>query len=151
VYRQARGEPRWWWQVHQVAVSAVYMAMLYPGWLVRNFLPAPWGMVFFLVLLAVTAAATTLRLNLWFVSRFFPGELPAQRRRSRVATVLSDLAFAISLLTAAFVIAGAHPEFAVLLVAVSVSTLIVAFVIEPTTARVAFPPVAPTSSSSSRA
>jgi serine/threonine protein kinase len=145
-----RGQPRWWWQVHQLVVSAIYAGMLYPAWLVRGFLPRPGGMLFFLALLAATAAAVTFRLHLWFVSRFFPGELAAQRARSQLPTQLSDTAFAACLLAAAVAMAGDHPEFAVLLVAVAISTLVAAFVIEPTTARVAFPPAAPASSGSSR-
>jgi hypothetical protein len=124
--------------------------MLYPAWLVRVFLPRPWGMLFFLALLAATATAVSFRLHLWFVSRYPPTELPAQRARSHRPTQSADVAIAACLLGAAFTIAGEHPEFAVLLVAVGISTLVAAFVIEPTTARVAFPPASPASSGSSR-
>ncbi|MGE5815589.1 MAG: serine/threonine-protein kinase [Acidobacteriota bacterium] len=149
VYR-VRGQPRWWWEVHQITVSVIYLVMLYPAWRVRTFLPSPWGMLFFLALLAAAAAATSFRLNLWFVSHHFPVELPAQRARTWLPIRVSDATFGGCLLIAAFAIAGGHPEFAVLLVAVSIAMLVTAFVIEPTTARVAFPPAAPASSASSR-
>jgi hypothetical protein len=147
---QVRGQPRWWWQVHQLTVSAIYAGMLYPGWLVRAFLPTPWGMVFFLTLLGAAAGAASFRLNLWFLSRYFPFELPAQRLRTRWPIRLTDTVFAVCLIIAAFAIAGGHPEFAVLLIAVSIAMLVTAFVIEPTTAKLAFPPAAPGSSASSR-
>jgi serine/threonine protein kinase len=150
-YRAGRPSPRWWWQFHQVVVSAVYLLMLYPGWLVRGWLPPPWHMLFFLTLLTGTAAALTLRLHLWFMSRFFPGELPAQLSRSAPRARWCDAAVSSSEMLAAAGIAGSHPEFAVLLVAVSTSTLVAAFVIEPATARVAFPPAAPEPSGSSPA
>lgn len=149
-HRIAPGRPRWWWQVHQLVVSAVAVAMLYPAWLVRAWLPRPLGMLFFLVVLASTAAGTSLRLHLWFVARFFPNELAAQQAASQGRTRWCDSAFAASLVVAALAVAGAHPEFAVLLVAVSTSMLVATFVIEPATARAAFPRAAPTSSASSR-
>ncbi len=38
--------PRWWWGIHQVAVTAVYVLTLYPAWRVRSWLPPPWGTLF---------------------------------------------------------------------------------------------------------
>ncbi len=142
--------PRWWWQFHQVIVSVVYVAMLYPAWITRGWLPRPWNMLFFLVLLACTAAATSLRLHLWFTSRYFPGQLPDQITSNAGRMRWLDGAFSMCLVSAAAVIAGEHPEFAVLLVAVATSMLVASLVIEPATARTAFPPAAPASSASSR-
>jgi serine/threonine protein kinase len=150
-YMARAAGPRWWWQFHQVVMSVVYVAMLYPAWLVRAWIPRPWHMVFFLVLLAATAAATSLRLHLWFMSRYFPAELPAQLSWSGRRTRWCDVVLSACQAIAAAVIAGAHPEFAVLLVTVATSTLVAAFVIEPVTARVAFPPAGLASSGSSGA
>jgi serine/threonine protein kinase len=149
-YHVERDRPRWWWQIHQLSVSAVHVVMLYPAWIVRSWLPPPWGMLFFLTLLTATAAATSLRLHLWFVARFFPRELAPQQSWSQVRTRWCDATSAAGQIAAAVAIAGAHPEFAVLLVTVATATLIASFVIEPATARVAFPPAAPTSPGSSR-
>ncbi len=150
-YHAEREGPLRWWQAHQLVMSALYLVMLYPAWLVRQWLPPPAGILFFLVLLTITAAATSLRLHLWFMAQFFPSELPAQQSWSRVRTRWCDAAAAGCQILAAVAIAGSHPEFAMLLVAVSTSTVVASFVIEPATARVAFPPAGPTSSGSSRA
>ncbi len=145
-YSVDRFRPRWWWQVHQLAASAVYVLMLYPAWLVRAFLPRPWGMLFILTVLASAAAGTSLRLHAWFTARFFPSEAPGQQAWTRVRTRWCDVAFAALLTAVAVVIAGAHPEFAMLLVAVSTATIVASFVIEPTTAHAAFPPPATSTS-----
>ena len=131
--------PQWWWQLHQLAASAVYVLMLYPAWLVRAWLPRPWGMLFILTVLALASGATSLRLHAWFTSRFFPSEAPGQQAWTRVRTRWCDVVFAALLTVAAVIIAGAHPEFAMLLVAVSTAILVASFVIEPATAHAAFP------------
>jgi len=141
-YSAERFRPRWWWQVHQLAASAVYVLMLYPAWYVRGWLPRPWGMLFILTVLASASAGTSLRLHAWFTARFFPTEAPGQQAWTRVRTRWCDGVFASLLTAGAVVIAGDHPEFAMLLVGVSTTTLVASFVIEPATARAAFPPPA---------
>ena len=137
-YSAARFKPRWWWQVHQLVASAVYVLMLYPAWVVRGWLPRPWGVLFILTVLATASAATSLRLHASFTSRFFGSELPRQSW-TRVRTRWCDVAFAALFIVAALAIAGSHPAFAMLLVAVSTAILVASFVIEPATALAAFP------------
>ena len=145
-YTAGRFRPRWWWEVHQLAASAVYVLMLYPAWLVRAWLPRPLGMLFILTVLAAASAGTSLRLHAWFTARFFPSEAPGQQAWTRVRTRWCDVVFAALLAIAAVIIAGAHPEFAMLLVAVSTATMVASFVIEPATAHAAFPPPAASAS-----
>jgi serine/threonine protein kinase len=130
--------PRWWWEFHQGMVSAVYVLMIYAAWRVRAWLPQPAGMLLFFSVLACAAAATTLRLHLWFTARFYPAELGMQRARALPWTRSCDIGFAVALLMAALGIGGAHLEVATLLVTVSVATAVASFVIEPATARAAF-------------
>jgi len=113
--------------------------MLNPAWLVRGWLPRPWGTIFILTVLASAAAAASLRLHVWFTARFVPSEAPGQQAWTCVRTRWCDVAFAALLTAAAVIIAGAHPEFAMLLVAVSTATIVASFVIEPATAHAAFP------------
>jgi serine/threonine-protein kinase len=130
--------PRWWWEFHQGMVSAVYILMIYAGWRVRAWLPPQAGMLFFFSVLASAAGATSLRLHLWFTSRFYPAELTTQRASARPWTRACDAAFAISFVLAALGIGAMHFDVAALFITVSVATLVASFVIEPATARAAF-------------
>jgi eukaryotic-like serine/threonine-protein kinase len=130
--------PKWWWGVHQLVVTALYLLMLYPAWRVRIWLPEPWGIVFMFLVLTCAAVAATVRLHLWFTMRFYPSELTIQRYRARSWTRASDLGFSVTLLLAASAIAVNHPEIATLLVAVSVAASLSSFLIEPATTRAAF-------------
>jgi serine/threonine protein kinase len=129
---------RRWWECHQLVVAAVCVLMLYPAWRARSWLPEPWGLALMGLALVAAAASTTLRLNLVFLSRFAAEELDRQRRTSERWVRLCDFGFAGSELATAVAIGQAHPEIAMLLVAVAVSLVIAAVVIEPATARAAF-------------
>jgi serine/threonine protein kinase len=123
-----------WLAIHQLVVSFVYIATLYPAWYARPWLSEPWGLVFVLMVLATAAAATSLRLHLWFTAKQFPGRFAAQHARTAIGARLCDLIFAMAQIAAAFTIGGQHPEFAMLFVAISAALLVVSFVIEPATA-----------------
>ncbi len=138
VHRGQVSKPRWWWELHQLVVSALYIVMLYPTWYARAWLPPPWGMTFVLVVLASVAAATSLRLHLWFIARSFPNELPAQHAWTAPRTRWCDVGFAVPQIVAGATIGGTHPEFAMLFVGVATATFVASFVIEPATAQVAF-------------
>jgi serine/threonine-protein kinase len=130
--------PSWWWEFHQAAISLVYALMMYPAWLVRSWLPAPWGTVFLLGALACAAAATTLRLHLWFTARTYPAEIAAERRLVRVWIRCCDAGLTASLLAAGLGIATDHQATAMLFITVAVGAALASFVIEPTAARAAF-------------
>ena len=128
----------WWWEVHQVIVSAIYVAMIFPAWSVQRWLPPPWGMIFLVVVLASVAAGVSLRLHSRFIARHSPSELHTQLWQNRRWTRVCDVAFASSQVLGALAIGTAHPEFAMLFVAAATAMLVAALVIEPTTARTAF-------------
>jgi hypothetical protein len=130
--------PYWWWGFHQAAISTVYVLMMYPAWRVRSWLPPPWGTVFLLGTLVCAAAATTLRLHLWFTSRFYPAELTAERRLARIWIRCCDAGLTGSLLVAAFGIATDHQATAMLFITVAVGAALASLVIEPTATRAAF-------------
>jgi hypothetical protein len=134
---QALASP-WWWEFHQAAISIVYALMMYPAWLVRSWLPPPWGTVFVLGTLVCAAAATTLRLHLWFTARTYPAELTTERRLARVWIRSCDAGLAASLLAAGAGIATDHQATAMLFITVAVGAALASFVIEPTAARAAF-------------
>jgi hypothetical protein len=129
---------RWWWERHQLVVAAITVLVLYFAWRARSWLPVPWGLVLLAAALVAAAAATTLRLNLVFLSRYAAEELDPQRRISERWIRVCDFVFAGSELVTAALIGDAHAEIAMLLVAVAVSLVIASVVIEPATARAAF-------------
>jgi hypothetical protein len=136
--RTRTSRQRWWWEFHQIAVSLLNVAMLYPAWHVRGWIPGPWGMVALFAVVIGGAAATILRLNLRFTSRVYPTELASQSARSRPWIRICEAVFAVSLLMAGGAIAQAHTAFAALFVTASIASVIATTIIEPTTTRAAF-------------
>jgi hypothetical protein len=130
--------PRWWWEFHQGSVSLVYGGMIAAAWAMRGLLGRPWGNAFFYLLLISASANATLRLHLWFTSRFHPEQAPGEYGKvSRWITAL-DLVFSVLLVGAAGFLIGEHDVAATLLIVTAVATLLSLFVIEPATRRAAF-------------
>lgn len=129
---------RWWWEFHQLIVSAIYVLTMLPAWRARSWLPVPWGTVFLLGALTCAAISTTLRLHLWFTSRFYPAELSTERRRAWIWTRLCDVGMAGALLLATLRIGAEHQATAMLLLTIAIGTALAAFVIEPATTRATF-------------
>jgi hypothetical protein len=128
----------WWWEVHQISVSAIYLAMIYPAWYAQRWIDPPWGVVFLLFVLAAAAAGITLRLHLRFIARHYAAELPGQLPHSQRGTRICDAVFAAALLAGALAFGTAHLEFAMLFVGAATALLVAAFVVEPTTTKAAF-------------
>jgi serine/threonine protein kinase len=128
----------WWWEFHQMAVAATYVAMVYPTWHVERWLGQPWGMLFLLLVLASAVIGTSLRLHLWFTSRHSPAELKSRRSLSRRWIRRSDVLWATIQLVGALAIGTNHPEFAMLFVVAATAVFIATMIIEPTTERAAF-------------
>ena len=131
--------PRWSWECHKIAASAVYALMLYPAWHARPWIPKPWGIVFFFALLAAAAVAVTVRLHLLFTARSYPEELSFQRHHASPWTRCSDAAFSAALVLGALAIATDHGEVAALLLSVAIAAAVASWLIEPVTTRAAFP------------
>lgn len=129
--------PLWWWQFHQLVTSLAYGIVLYFLWAGREWLPGPGGQWLFLAGLTGALAANTLRLHLWFTSRFYPDEWATQQRAVWIWTRLSDF-----LLGAVLLLAGArhlesHPNLSALFLGSAITILIAFAVIEPATTRAA--------------
>ena len=133
------GGPFWWWQFHQLTVSAVFALLLIPLWLVRDVFEDPWKDMLFLVAVAVVGWACTLRLHLLFTSRVYPEELLVQRHRTERQRAWADTAFVTVLLVAAgFAVTRQEGRLAGLFVVAAVTLGILGRVIEPATTRAAF-------------
>jgi len=121
-----------------VMISIVYVLMIYAASRVRQWLPAPAGMLFLFAVLTCAVVASSLRLHLWFTGHFYPSELSAQRARALPWTRWSDAGFAASLFLGALAIGRDHLAFATLLISVAIVATVMSFMIEPTTTRAAF-------------
>ena len=129
---------RWWWEFHQAAVSTVYTAMVWPTWLARNVIGGQVGNAVFVTVLAAAIVAVTLRLHLWFTSRFYPAELGWARARATPWMLVSDAILASGLVVAGVLVGDARPALAVIEIAVAVGAATAFAVVEPATTRAAF-------------
>ena len=136
----ATGLSRWWWEFHQAVVSAVYAVMVWPTWMARNVIGGPRGNAVFVAVLAAAIVAVTLRLHLWFTSRFYPAELGWARTRAARWVRGSDALFATALVIAGGLVGDAHPALAVLEIAVGIAAASAFALVEPATTRAAFGP-----------
>ena len=130
----------WWWQCHQVVVSALYVAMIYPTWKLRG-TPLPPSAHNLLVLAVIVAAAlaTTLRLHRVFTARVQPDQLIAAERRTRRWTHRSDALMIVLLLCAAgAALARDQLWFAALFATVAASGTVASLFIEPATVEATF-------------
>jgi hypothetical protein len=130
--------PLWWWQFHQVAAFAAYWAMVWPAWHVHQWTSPVFGLHFFFAVLAAVIGAANLRLHLWFSSRVYPGDLPAQRARLRGSIRAADMALTLLALGAGLTLASDHAEWAALFVGFGLGAALSYLVIEPATSRAAF-------------
>jgi hypothetical protein len=136
--QKAGATPLWWWQFHQVSVALLEYAMLYPMWQVRTWLRETGGSALFFCSLATVVVAATLRLNLWFASRYYRGELAAQRTKTSPWIRWMEITFVACVALAAVLVADAQAGLATLLGAVAIWLLVSLTMIEPATTRAAF-------------
>ncbi len=129
--------PLWWWQFHQLVTSLAYGVVLYFLWAGRDWLPGPEGQWLFLAGLTGALTANTLRLHLWFTSRFYPEEWDTQRRQVWVWTRLADFVLGAVLLLAGARHLDSHPDLSALFLGSAITILIAFAVIEPATTRAA--------------
>jgi hypothetical protein len=128
----------WWWQFHQAAACVCYLALLVPLWSLRGDLARPRGVQLLLLGLAAVVVADALRLHLWFASRSYPAEWPAQHRKSRRWLRVADVVFVGVLATFGLLVAETNTLASGLLVAAAAGVLVAAAIIEPATTRAAF-------------
>jgi len=136
--RTTAGSPRWWWEFHQAFVAVLYWLMVWPAWAGRQALGGSLGRTLFLATLIAVIVSSTLRLHLWFTSRFYPTELPWARRRSTAWIRVADSLFVGALAVMGILIGDDRSPVAILLLAVAAGAAVGFLVIERATARAAF-------------
>jgi len=133
-----RSSSRWWWEFHQAVVAVVYAVMVWPTWIARGVIGGQQGNAVFVAVLAAAVVAVTLRLHLWFTSRFYPAELGWARGRAMGWVLVSDALFATALVVAGVLVDDSQAGLAVLEIAVGIAAASAFALVEPATARAAF-------------
>jgi serine/threonine protein kinase len=131
----------WWWQFHQLAVSVFLGALIYPAWRTWEWVPDSNDTLRAILrvgTLVVIIIDVSLRLHLWFLSRYDPQGLLDQRARSALVIRAADLGFALALLTGALQIMPRHPGTGALFLGLGIVYAVVFLAIEPATTRAAF-------------
>lgn len=124
-----------WWDVHQAVTAALYIGLLWPGWLVITTLPGRWRAMGHIALVCLAAIATSLRLHLWFSARHYPHPVAALRRRWWPISTAVDVIYAGLLGVAALAAADVRIVPAVVTAGLAVCLLMASLVIEPATRR----------------
>ena len=134
----ATASARWWWEFHQGAVAIVYAVMVWPTWIARTVIGGREGNAVFVAVLAAAILAVTLRLHLWFTSRFYPAELAWARGRALGWVLGSDALFAMAVIVAGGLVGDVRPALAVLEIAIGIAAASAFALVEPATTRAAF-------------
>ena len=135
----AAGSPRWWWEFHQAFIAVLYWLMIWPAWTGRQIIGGAQGRALFFATLVAIIISSTLRLHLWFTSRFHSAELHWARQRESLWIRIADWLFVTSLAVTGIMVGEDRSPVAIVLLAVAVGAAIGFLVIERTTARAAFP------------
>jgi uncharacterized membrane protein YbaN (DUF454 family) len=102
-------------------------------------MPSNLGTRLFFLLLIIVVIAVSLRLHLWFTSRFDPGRLTRERNALRLSVRLTDWAVVVLLTGFALYAAGSNPVATTTLLILAVASLVASVLIEPARTRAAFP------------
>ncbi len=136
--KQADAASLWWWRFHQLAVALMQIIVIVPAWRVWQWLPAPWPPLLRMLTLLVIVVAVSIRLHLWWVSRFLPPGLPEQRLRARFWLRLTDWAFTLTMLLGGLAVFGVEATAGGAFVGIAACYAVVFLMVEPATALAAF-------------
>jgi protein kinase-like protein len=133
-----RRTARNWWRTHQMALIIMYIAGAARAWQIKEWLHGaiPLGLFFALGVGAMIGGTT--RGHLLFTDAFNPARLAEERRRTRVAIVLVDLAIAAILMADAVLLAPIKALAAILTSSLGLGIPLATVVMEPATSDAAF-------------
>ena len=118
--------------------ALAYWLLVIPSWTARGVIGGSAGRACFIVTLGAVIVSSTLRLHLWFTSRFYPAELRWVRSRVRRAVQAADWLFVLALVAGGLIIGETRAPLAIVLVSFGIGTAVAFLVIEPATTRAAF-------------
>jgi serine/threonine protein kinase len=130
------GDDLRWWSTHQLIVALGYWFMLWPAWIVHKW-TGQYGVLFFLVTLAIVVIGGFVRMHLWFQALLYPTELGWHLANVRHLVRAADVAFSVIMIVTGLVIADSHTGWGALFVSFGLGGALAFLVIEPATARAA--------------
>jgi len=132
-----RGAVTVWWRRHQLVVIALYVLASVLAWFIKEWLHGISDPIFLLIGVSATVGSL-FRGHLVFTERMNPRAFPAERVRSRRATVSADMAIAVLLVVDGGLTAVVRPLVAVVTFALAVGLALTSLVVEPATVKAAF-------------
>jgi len=128
-----------WWRVHQLVVSALYVAAAVLGWLIKEWwIETPLTVAIFIALGAGATIGAVLRGHLVFTEWHNRGHLMEELRRTRRAAVLLDLLFAALLAADSLMVSSVRALWAVFALSLGLGIALAAILLEPATTAAAF-------------
>ncbi len=134
----ARGDARWWWRFHQVAVTIFYVIAALGAWTIRDVTEDLFGEALFYAAVPCAVLPGALRLHFLFLDRVDPAALGTQMRQTGPRVRLCDWALTVLLLLMAVRVMMLNTAIAGAIVAVAVGFGVSVFAVEPITRRAAF-------------
>ncbi len=129
----------WWWQFHRLAVSVFLGALIFPAWRTWEWVPdETLRGVLQVGTLVVVTVNVSLRLHLWFLSRYDPPGLLDQRARSALVVRAADAGFRLRCWRARSRSCPSTPGPGALFLGLGICYAVVFLAIEPATTRAAF-------------
>jgi predicted Ser/Thr protein kinase len=127
-----------WWRTHQLAIVLLQVGSAALGWQIKEWMETPATVAVFLALGAAATIGGVLRGHLVFTEWFNRGSLTRERRRTRRAIRLIDLASAALLFVDAVAIAAIRALPGVFALSAALGLALASLVLEPATTAAAF-------------
>ena len=118
--------------------ALAYWLLVIPSWTARGVIGGSAGRACFIVTLGAVIVSSTLRLHLWFTSRFYPAELRWARARVRRAVQAADWLFVLALVAGGLMIGDTRAPLAIVLLSFGIGAAVAFLVIERATTRATF-------------
>ena len=127
-----------WWEVHQVALMALYIGAAALAWSIKETVPEPLTLWVFIALGIGAAVGATARAHLLFTAAFNLPRLKDEYMRVRRILTSVDLLIAAALALDGLWIAPVHPIWGVLTVGLGAGVALATLLMEPATAAATF-------------
>jgi predicted Ser/Thr protein kinase len=127
-----------WWQMHQIAVIALYLGASTAAWHIKEVATSPLPRWLFVTVGIGAAVAGIVRGHLVFTQWMNPLRLVDERRRTATVTLVADLLIGACLFLDGLLLVPTTPLYAVLTIALAIGVALARVLMEPATTVTAF-------------